>query len=959
MKKEIYNELKQKLDILEKSVNGGKGSGNFGHSGRPGEVGGSGDGEGPIKEEKSQSKVKTAKPRKIISDKVFENLSENIKKYDAKRFEWSDYDTDGFADASVYYVKSDLRNKGMKKNEVMSFYRQTVKQGTELKDLSSEDAEKYLLGQILYAREHPSTSKVWASGGYTTRIDNRPTVDAVRALVDYYEGKKKKNSLSKEVEISVNGGKGSGNFGHVGRPGEVGGSASTGQGGSDVSESVKEYSRKNPEERASDELEMLKTIDRYGKNTKGTTAGYFFTKLSDKTGKMELNDEGLLTRKNKEITKDLVKTACVIQDLTKDIAKNTEITPEEKSALIDACCVLYGETGSALLTGGKWYADDSFTASRAWALTDGANSKSKSKEAKKFNKQIQTIKDNIYEMFKQKESATRVDAWDKVFENNFLTRKTYNEIKTKIEKLEVLVNGGKGSGNFGHAGRPGKKGGSAPEASSKITIPKTILDAYATSSSRFSDPDKMKVEITPKGNLHLMYDGKDVATIGGEKYSYDILEDLREQGVIEDKEEASQMEMDSIEKALLRLENEKKIDKIIGTEKIKQTDDKKTDDANYKKLQSDISKIKKVLSTEKSRENFGQEEVRKLKDKYADYMSGNWNVTERFRRAVDDFDDWASNYENNSLTRKSFNDIKSRVEYLEKLLNGGKGSGNFGHSGRRGEVGGSLPAGTASQSRLAKAKEEEEKAREEFGKYADEHRGLDYDQKVADRLGKKLEDATEDRWYAEQYKLYHPEWDEEKFTREQGPNGEYMVSEDGKIIKATPEDTLEYTAEYVGGINSQKRYEAIKETTADYPAKVRDAVMSYAEIEKAVGEGRYEDQQSMLVMDDRFKVAKENLRLYEKKVGKEEGQKVKALSKNLDKSRINTLKKTGWGIATLLESELGKRYPGNTFSVIQHPKEWKQFEKSLIHDKIFTRKELDDFYDSPTYGKWADQLADY
>lgn len=41
MKKEIYNSLKEKTETLSKLVNGGKGSGNFGHGGRPGKVGGS------------------------------------------------------------------------------------------------------------------------------------------------------------------------------------------------------------------------------------------------------------------------------------------------------------------------------------------------------------------------------------------------------------------------------------------------------------------------------------------------------------------------------------------------------------------------------------------------------------------------------------------------------------------------------------------------------------------------------------------------------------------------------------------------------------------------------------------------------------------------------------------------------------------------------------------------------
>lgn len=33
-------------------------------------------------------------------------------------------------------------------------------------------------------------------------------------------------------------------------------------------------------------------------------------------------------------------------------------------------------------------------------------------------------------------------------------------IKQAIEAISMVINGGKGSGNFGHSGRPGKVGGS-------------------------------------------------------------------------------------------------------------------------------------------------------------------------------------------------------------------------------------------------------------------------------------------------------------------------------------------------------------------------------------------------------------------------------------------------------------------------------------------------------------------
>ena len=41
-----------------------------------------------------------------------------------------------------------------------------------------------------------------------------------------------------------------------------------------------------------------------------------------------------------------------------------------------------------------------------------------------------------------------------------ITKKDYEELKNKIQILSEFLNGGKGSGNWGHAGRPGKRGGS-------------------------------------------------------------------------------------------------------------------------------------------------------------------------------------------------------------------------------------------------------------------------------------------------------------------------------------------------------------------------------------------------------------------------------------------------------------------------------------------------------------------
>lgn len=58
-----------------------------------------------------------------------------------------------------------------------------------------------------------------------------------------------------------------------------------------------------------------------------------------------------------------------------------------------------------------------------------------------------------------------------------ITKKEYEELKNKIQILSEWLNGGKGSGNFGHAGRPGKRGGSGKGGGAKGLAEKSIEKA--------------------------------------------------------------------------------------------------------------------------------------------------------------------------------------------------------------------------------------------------------------------------------------------------------------------------------------------------------------------------------------------------------------------------------------------------------------------------------------------------
>ena len=69
MKKEIYNSLLEKTEILSKLINGGKGSGNFGHGGRPGKVGGSSQSGGFSKGQSVEEEKSSKDGKKDIIDK--------------------------------------------------------------------------------------------------------------------------------------------------------------------------------------------------------------------------------------------------------------------------------------------------------------------------------------------------------------------------------------------------------------------------------------------------------------------------------------------------------------------------------------------------------------------------------------------------------------------------------------------------------------------------------------------------------------------------------------------------------------------------------------------------------------------------------------------------------------------------------------------------------------------------
>lgn len=70
----------------------------------------------------------------------------------------------------------------------------------------------------------------------------------------------------------------------------------------------------------------------------------------------------------------------------------------------------------------------------------------------------------------------------------------------------------------------------------------------------------------------------------------------------------------------------------------------KVDESNIsiKNMEKDIEKAKNKLKKSKMKENFGEDEVRKIRDKYVGLMTDNYA---KYSSLISRFEDWCSSYE--------------------------------------------------------------------------------------------------------------------------------------------------------------------------------------------------------------------------------------------------------------------------------------------------------------------------
>jgi len=186
----------QNKNTTSKSVNGGKGSGNYGHKGRPGEVGGSGKGDGGAPEESGP--LATLKKFKRMLEKT-NFTSEEARKLSFNYFGYMDN-----CQTIQHYMKTGEDNyldrldgevSNIKASECAELMKKKIQETTF-------DEDTILYRGMYVAKK--SLDKL-ERNGFTTKIFQSTSLDSrePRALVEHYRDKEWNNQSKVGVMIKI------------------------------------------------------------------------------------------------------------------------------------------------------------------------------------------------------------------------------------------------------------------------------------------------------------------------------------------------------------------------------------------------------------------------------------------------------------------------------------------------------------------------------------------------------------------------------------------------------------------------------------------------------------------------------------------------------------------------------------------------------------------------------------
>ena len=257
------------------------------------------------------------------------------------------------------------------------------------------------------------------------------------------------------VEKVTNGGKGSGNFGHSGREGKVGGSAPSGNSGSLLESEAKKLTWAEYQNKVRDK-DFIEACKSAGINT--------FEKLWQKWAKIKLQDftEKDIKELSKEETEKTVKK--YLDDLNPDmwfVNADSSYKPGIVNRILENKELR--NAGLNLAYQNYKYSDDKVNF-KEFLNTDRILYRGHRGQKK--------IDSDWFDSYTPHRHFAEIHG-DQIDEIKVRPRDTLGSYTTNPEN-EILVltkiketnsffaNGGKGSGNFGHAGRKGKVGGSAP-----------------------------------------------------------------------------------------------------------------------------------------------------------------------------------------------------------------------------------------------------------------------------------------------------------------------------------------------------------------------------------------------------------------------------------------------------------------------------------------------------------------
>jgi hypothetical protein len=450
----------------EYTEKGGPGSGNFGHAGRPGEQGGSapqdGGGEAGL-----ESGINTKK----ITDDLIENFGEQ-----------------SFSNPAKFFIAPDGRMinvNGTTHPEVARMVYNNFIPRHLLEEYGTHLDDEYFMLTLGYVRGNAG----WSSEGLSSISFNivgelsRASADTIENILYSHPGLdvymdiddnskvghhsffQPSEAILRKLGISLKGGPGSGNFGHAGRPGHQGGSMPHG------GEVEAGFSRLGlhgsfDDPRVTDFLKDTKAVDEEGNpvivfHGSYKRIKYFSGKLAGENTGAATAGLGIFFTDDPRVansfagkpTYDFSNTTAAVLSMKNPMVVDAPL----ENAWDDSFDLLKSMMLEESKRYTKWWRKDT----GELTIEDGREYK---KELERQGYDGIIIKNTSMDAYEHGHTMYIVFSPAQIYTlNNMVDFDSLKKGDAGVDKGWALSEkGGPGSGNFGHAGRPGKQGGSAP-----------------------------------------------------------------------------------------------------------------------------------------------------------------------------------------------------------------------------------------------------------------------------------------------------------------------------------------------------------------------------------------------------------------------------------------------------------------------------------------------------------------